>query len=177
MSDPTLQELLGVPAQKVGPGTRLLEYVCAALIAILVVLLFIQVFGRYAMQDPPEWTEELGRTAFAYATFVGGALAIARNAHLRIDTVVLLMPAAVQPWVRLVTTLAAIVFLCFVLYYSYIMLPRLAFQPLSAVPLSKAWFFAAVPIGCFLMLLYELQRLWVEIRGLTGAGSGTHGGI
>jgi hypothetical protein len=34
--------------------------------------------------------------------------------------------------------------------------------------LSKAWFFASVPIGCGLMLVYELHHTWVEIRNLMG---------
>ena len=153
-----------------GPGTRVLEVVCAALLAAMAILLFIQVFGRYALHNPPDWTEELARTVFVYVTFVGGALAVARNTHLKIDTAVKLLPDTVQPWIRLVTNLIAIVFLGYVLYYSSVMLPRLAFQPLTALPfLSKAWFFAAVPVGCSLMLLYELHRVWVEVRGLMGA--------
>ncbi|MCY7307014.1 MAG: TRAP transporter small permease [Rhodoferax sp.] len=150
-----------------GPGTRLLEVVCAGLLACMVILLFIQVVSRYGLHNPPDWTEELARTVFVYLTFVGGALAVARNAHLKVDSAVKLLPDNVQPWIRLLTNLIAIVFLGYVLYYSSIMLPRLAFQPLTALPfLSKAWFFAAVPVGCSLMLLYELHRLMVEVRGL-----------
>lgn len=151
------------------PGTRVLEYVCAALLAFMVIMLFIQVVSRYALHNPPDWTEELGRTAFVYVTFIGGALAVARNAHLRIDTAVKLMPQAMQAWVRLTTTTVAIIFLGYVLYYSMQMLPKLAFQPLTALPfLSKAWFFAAVPIGCALMLIYEVHRWWVDVRGVMG---------
>lgn len=169
MTDQVSNDMNVVNAHFRGPGTRVLEYVCATLLALMAILLLIQVVGRYALSDPPDWTEELARTVFVYATFVGGALAIARNAHLKIDSLVLLMPARVQPWVRLFTNVVAIVFLVCVLFYSSTMLPRLAFQPLTALPfLSKAWFFAAVPVGCSLMLIYELQRVWVEIRALMG---------
>ena len=171
MSDPVSLDPNTENAHHRGAGTRLLEIVCALLVATMMVLLFIQVFGRYALSDPPDWTEELARAACVYATFVGGALAVARNAHLRIDTVVKLMPASVQPWIRTLTTIAAIVFLGYVLYYSYVLLPRLANQELVTVPVSKAWFFAAVPVGCALMLVYELHRLWVELRSLAHAGA------
>ena len=66
-------------------GTRLLGYVCGALIAAMAVLMSIQVIGRFVFQHPPEWTEELARVAFVYATFLGGALAVSRGAHLGID--------------------------------------------------------------------------------------------
>lgn len=143
------------------PGTRILEYVCAGLMAVLAVVLFVQVFGRYALNDPPVWTEELARTLFLYATFIGGALALARQAHLRIDAAVKMLPPAAQMWTQVLTHLVAIVFLGFVVFQSSVMLPRLSFQPLTALPfLSKAWFFAAVPVGCGLMLLYELFHFW-----------------
>jgi TRAP-type C4-dicarboxylate transport system permease small subunit len=111
-----------------GPGTRLLEYICATLMALLVLFLFIQVFARYALQSPPDWTEELARTVFLYATFVGGALAVARNMHLKIDSAVKMLPLRGQAWMRLTTNIIAIVFLSFVLYQSAIMLPKLAFH-------------------------------------------------
>jgi len=172
MSDPLLNQIGGGPIGSRSLGTKVLEVVCAALLAIMVILLFIQVFGRYALNDPPEWTEELGRTVFAYCTFMGAALAIQRNAHLRIDALVKMMPATLQTWVRVLMSLCAIVFLVAVLWYSSIMLPRLAFQPMTALPfMSKAWFFAAVPVGCFLMLVYEVHILWVEGRRIIGAES------
>lgn len=168
MFTPPSHDMNAANAHYRGPATRVLEYVCAALMAGMAILLSIQVVGRYALHSPPEWTEELARMVFLYATFVGGALVVARNAHLRIDTAVKLLPDSVQPWVRLATTTIAVAFLGYVLFYSSILLPRLAFQPLTAVPfLSKAWFFASVPVGCGLMLVYELHRLWVEVRSVT----------
>ena len=68
------------------PVTRGLEGLCALMLASMVVLLFIQVVGRYGFENPPDWTEELARMVFIYLTFVGGALAIVRNAHLRIES-------------------------------------------------------------------------------------------
>ena len=59
-----------------------------------------------------------------------------------------------------------------VIYYSLQMLPQLAFQPLTALPfLSKAWFFAAVPVGCALMLIYETVRLWEHVGELRGSSA------
>lgn len=169
MADHASHDMNAANAHYRGPGTRLLEYICAALMALLVLFLFIQVFARYALQSPPDWTEELARTVFLYVTFVGGALAVARNMHLKIDSAVKMLPLRGQSWMRLTTHIIAIVFLSFVLYQSAIMLPKLAFQPLTALPfLSKAWFFASVPIGCALMLVYELNHLWVEVRNLMG---------
>jgi TRAP-type C4-dicarboxylate transport system permease small subunit len=164
----------GSAPRRLRAGTKFLEFFCAAAMATMVLMLFTQVAARYALNDPPEWTEELARTAFVYATFAGGALAVAHNAHLKIDSLVNLMPQQFQPWVRLSTTSIAIVFLGVVVYFSVQMLPQLAFQPMTALPfLSKAWFFAAVPVGCALMLVYEIARLWEHVGELRGGRAHT----
>jgi TRAP-type C4-dicarboxylate transport system permease small subunit len=148
------------------PVTRGLELLCAALMAVLVCLLFMQVAARYVLSDPPDWTEELARVVFAYVTFIGAAVAIARHAHLKIDLLPAAMPQNLRSALRIVWLVGAIVFLVVVLYQSFRLLGRLSHQPLTALPVSKAVFFAAVPVGCGLMLLYEAAELVGEVRSI-----------
>ena len=132
----------------------------------MVVLLFIQVFSRYALSDPPDWTEELARAVFIYLTFVGGALAIVRNAHLRIQTLHERLAPVTRQALDVVLTLVGVVFLAVVVFHSFTLLERLAHQPMTAVPISKAFMFAAVPVGCALMLVFEMGRLVASVRAL-----------
>ena len=163
--------IVGVRARSTPLFTRALEKVCALLMAFMAVLLFIQVVARYLMSSPPEWTEEMARIVFVYVTYIGAAVAIARQAHLKID----LLPNAFPPRLRLMLRigglLAAIAFLSVVLYQSSLMLGRLSHQPLTSLPLSKSWFFAAVPVGCGLMLLYEIVELGKQVRALLFTGA------
>lgn len=151
--------------------TRALEKVCALLMAVLVLLLFIQVAARYVMSSPPEWTEELARIVFAYVTYIGAAVAIARQAHLKINLLPASLPPRLRSMLRIAGLLAAIAFLAVVLYQSSLMLGRLSHQPLTSLPLSKSWFFAAVPVGCGLMLIYELVELGKHGRALLSSGA------
>jgi TRAP-type C4-dicarboxylate transport system permease small subunit len=148
------------------PVTRGLEGLCALLLAIMVMLLFIQVVGRYVFEDPPDWTEELARAVFIYVTFIGGALAIVRNAHLRIESLHERLAPRTKMALDIVLVSIGIVFLAATLYYSIGLLTRLAHQPMTSVPVSKAFVFAAVPIGCALMLVYELLRVRNYVRAL-----------
>jgi len=149
------------------PVTRGLEHLCALLVAAMVVLLFIQVVGRYGFENPPDWTEELARMVFIYLTFVGGALAIVRNAHLRIESFHDRLSPRAKTTLDIVLTLVGVIFLVVTLYYSMGLLGRLSHQPMSSVPISKAFMFAAVPVGCALMLVYELLRIRNYVRVLS----------
>jgi TRAP-type C4-dicarboxylate transport system permease small subunit len=139
---------------------------CALMLGVMVVLLFIQVFSRYALSDPPDWTEELARAVFIYLTFVGGALAIARNAHLKIQTLHERLAPATRQTLDIVLTIVGALFLAVVVFHSVTLLRQLAHQPMTSVPISKAFVFAAVPVGCSLMLAYELRRLIDSVRAL-----------
>jgi TRAP-type C4-dicarboxylate transport system permease small subunit len=154
--------------------TRGLEGLCALMLAVLVVLLCIQVVGRYVFEDPPDWTEELARAVFVYLVFVGGALTIARNTQLRIESLHQRLSPRTKASLDIVLVLIGIAFLVATLYYSVGLLGRLSHQPMTSVPISKAFVFAGVPVGCTLMLAYELARLRNCVRALAGAtGDGT----
>jgi TRAP-type C4-dicarboxylate transport system permease small subunit len=146
--------------------TRGLEILCALMLGVMVVLLFIQVFSRYALSDPPDWTEELARAVFIYLTFVGGALAIVRNAHLKIQTLHERLSPTARASLDVALTLVGAIFLAVVVFHSFTLLRQLAHQPMTSVPVSKAFVFAAVPVGCSLMLVYELMRLVALVRSL-----------
>lgn len=131
--------------------------------ALLVLLLFIQVTARYVFAESPEWTEELARLVFVYLTFLGGALAVARRANLRVDTFVLLLPRNVQWILMWAGTVGAIVFLAVAVFTGVAMVDRLAQQTMTSLPISKAYGFIGVPLGCAVMLAYEAARLY-ELR-------------
>ena len=157
----------GKPLKARSPVTRGLEHLCALLVAAMVALLSIQVVGRYVFADPPDWTEELARMVFIYLTFVGGALAIVRKAHLRIETLHERLSPRTKILLDIVLALVGVIFLAVTVYFSIGLLERLSHQPMTSVPISKAFMFAAVPVGCALMLAYELLRIRDLARGLS----------
>jgi TRAP-type C4-dicarboxylate transport system permease small subunit len=148
------------------PVTRGLEGLCALLLAAMVVLLFIQVVGRYVFEDPPTGPRSSRAPVFIYLTFIGGALAIVRNAHLRIESLHERLAPRTKMALDIVLVSIGVIFLVVTLYYSIGLLTRLAHQPMTSVPISKAFVFAAVPIGCALMLVYELLRVRNYVRAL-----------
>jgi len=156
-----------------GPVTRLLGYLCAGLVAIMAILMAIQVIGRYALHNPPGWTEELARVAFVYATFLGAALAVARRAHLGIDLLSGLLSVRGHAALQIAWRLVACAVLAVAVYQGNLLVQRLSGQPLTSVPISKGFMFAAVPVGCAVVLIYELGRIVREARNIV---SGTDGG-
>jgi TRAP-type C4-dicarboxylate transport system permease small subunit len=65
-----------------------ISYVIAAALAVMVVLVFGNVFMRYAFNSGFTVSEELSRWLFVWLTFLGAVVALRKNAHLGTDMLV-----------------------------------------------------------------------------------------
>jgi len=67
---------------------RVLEAAIASCLALMVVLVFGNVFLRYAMNSGITLSEELSRWAFVWMTFLGAIVALKEHGHLGTDMLV-----------------------------------------------------------------------------------------
>jgi len=67
---------------------QVLGYCIAAALAVMVVLVFGNVFMRYALNSGFTISEELSRWLFVWVTFLGAVIALRDNAHLGTDMLV-----------------------------------------------------------------------------------------
>jgi TRAP-type transport system small permease protein len=67
---------------------KLLGYLIAAMLAVMVVLVFGNVFMRYAFNSGFTLSEELSRWLFVWMTFLGAVVALRSNGHLGTDMLV-----------------------------------------------------------------------------------------
>lgn len=73
---------------------RLLEYVIAACLAVMVVLVFGNVVLRYGFNSGITVSEEVSRWLFVWLTFLGAIVALREHAHLGSDMLVSRLPLA-----------------------------------------------------------------------------------
>jgi len=67
---------------------KLIGYLIAAMLAVMVVLVFGNVFMRYAFNSGFTVSEELSRWLFVWLTFLGAVVALRKNGHLGTDMLV-----------------------------------------------------------------------------------------
>ncbi len=66
---------------------RMIEAIAVTMLLATCVLSVVQVFFRYVLNNSLPWPEEVARLGFIWVVFLGMALAIHRDAHLRIDLI------------------------------------------------------------------------------------------
>lgn len=67
---------------------RLLEWIVAAILAVMVILVFGNVVLRYAFNSGITVSEELSRWLFVWLTFLGAIIALRERSHLGTDMLV-----------------------------------------------------------------------------------------
>lgn len=135
------------------------EWISITAIALVMFLVLLQVFYRYALNDPIGWTQEISVFCTMIVVMLGAAMAFKRGDHISISFFVELFPEKMQRGITVVANLITIVFLGTLSYQSWLLSKRAMMQisPTSGVPLGYIILF--VTVGTALSAFYLLPQL------------------
>jgi len=80
-----------------------LNFVAIILFAMIFIVVLLQIFFRYILNDPLIWTEELARYLFIWLCFTGWVIASRHSDHITIVAVRDKLPVVLQKLVGLLT--------------------------------------------------------------------------
>jgi tripartite ATP-independent transporter DctM subunit len=150
------------PADVTAPASVawwLLEVTAGLLIGVITVLVSVQVFARYVLNNTPPWSEELCRYLFVWASFLGACVATGRAAHLGVDSLVVRLPAGVREVLRHAVTALIVVFMGLLVWQGAALVPAMATQRSPSMGISLQYVFMAIPIAGAIMLALQLKAL------------------
>ncbi len=169
------------PSAAPGPGetcarlsdrlNRGVEYVCAAILAVLVVDVWAGVFGRYVFELPITWAEELARYLMIWAALLAVSCGVARREHVAVTEVLNRLSAANRRRLCLAIDVLAFAFFAFIGYFGIGMTQDGATQFASIFEMTMWIPFASVPVSSALVCA---QLVLVAIRDFSrGAPTAT----
>ncbi len=130
---------------------RILDGILALMLAVLVASLVWQVFGRYALDHAPSWSEELARFLMVWISMLGSAVVMREHGHINVAVLVDAVPPRVRS-VLLAVRDAVVLATVYVLFAYGINLAALLKGQLSAAfEISMAIPYAALPTGGLLI--------------------------
>ncbi|WP_172961560.1 TRAP transporter small permease [Desulfovibrio ferrophilus] len=131
----------------------------------MVLVIGLQVFFRYALNDSLFWSEELGRMFLVWLTFIGATVAYRRGAHIGVDVVTSRLGSGTRRAVAVLTLTASLVFFVASAWGGWKLLGLLGFQTMPALGLSKQIPFAVVPFSFVVLTVHGLSLLLDELSG------------
>lgn len=149
----------------IGAYCRLLSWLMALALAVMVVLVFTNVVMRYAFSSGITLSEELSRWLFVWMTFMGAIVAMKDGAHLGSDTLVSRLPLAGKKLCFVLGHLLML-FVCWLLFKGSYEQTLINLDSTSAVmELSMGIFYGCGVVAAVSLALILLRNLW---RMLTG---------
>jgi tripartite ATP-independent transporter DctM subunit len=146
--------------QRTGKPTKWLEFAAAILLIGITLVVTMQIVCRYILQELPPWSEELSRYLFIWANFVGAGVALARNSHVSIDSLVARLPDSVRRKLESVVVILVTTFSLFLLYQGVVTAVAMKGSYSITMHFSMAWVFAALPTAGLIFVLYQLQKIF-----------------
>jgi TRAP-type C4-dicarboxylate transport system permease small subunit len=139
----------------------------AASYAVIVAVGFAQVLFRFVFSSPLSWSEELVRYVFVWSVFLTAAIAFNLNSHISIDFLTSRYPARIRRACALASWGAVIlaVVILFVLGMQLILSPSVRFQKSPAMEIPMTIPYAAIPVGCAVMMVNILRGTWRTWQG------------
>jgi TRAP-type transport system small permease protein len=141
---------------------RVLSWLMAASLALMVVLVFTNVVLRYAFNSGIAVSEELSRWLFVWLTFMGAIIALNERTHLGTDTLVSRIPVLGKK-ICLVIGHLAMLFICWLLFKGALDQVIINWETTSAaMETSMAIFYSSgvlLAVSGAVILLNDLWRL------------------
>jgi TRAP-type C4-dicarboxylate transport system permease small subunit len=133
--------------------TRVLVVILTIAITVTITL---EVVFRYVLQLPLIGSEELATYIMVWLAMLSAALAVREKAHIGMEALINLTPAAVQRVIAHVNHGLILVFLGFLVYWGIIHTLAVVGQMSPSLRISMVWPYLAIPVGGGLMFLQFL---------------------
>lgn len=135
---------------------------------IMTVVIALQIFMRYAMDNSLSWSEELARYCFIWLVYLGISLAVKKQRHMSVDVVFLFLKGKAQVVLSMVANILFLSFAVFAIFYGYqISIKLLTWGQVSpALDIPIGLVYLATPVGMGLTAIRLIQQLFSQVRSL-----------
>jgi TRAP-type C4-dicarboxylate transport system permease small subunit len=123
-----------------------------------------QVFARFIMDTPSDWTEVLTRFALIWMVYMGSGVALRNGAMVSVDLMHRKLPPVWRKkldWFIAAVTLSMLVVM---IYWGAFIAWRIRFQNVAGLEISIAWAYLAIPVGAVFAVIAVLAHLFDPLR-------------
>ena len=142
---------------------QVILFILAIMLMIMTASIFYQVILRYIFKMPNIWAEELTRFLFVWVTFLGSALCIRRNSHLRVEFFINLLKPTTRAFVQIIIYLLIMVFLFVLLKLGLVLVASTTVNKSAGMQIPMAVPYSAIVVGTLLMFLYSIELIFKQI--------------
>lgn len=131
---------------------------------VLAIVVFLQFFSRYVLNDSIGWTEEIARYLLIGVAFTGAVVAVRKDTHIIVEFFYRWMPYRVRRVLAAFVDWSRVAFFLAAAWFSVELAMRTR-QKMASLEISKAVIYWVVAACFVVMALYALRLAWDRLRG------------
>lgn len=144
--------------------SRIALVLACVMLAIASTLGVFQIFTRFVLEQPAEWTEVLIRFSLIWMVFLGCPTAFRQGAMISVDALYRVVPPGLRRVLDLVIALAALALMLIILWWGWDYALRGRVQTVAGLEsISMFWAYVAMPVGALCSLLGIVAN-WLDPR-------------
>ncbi len=120
------------------------------------ILVLLQVFFRYVLNESLFWAEEFVRGAMLWGVMLSSPLVAASRAHIRIEILELMLPQAGRRIVVLLNDILTLAFCVTLVWAGLEFVERTWFQNSPLLDVPKYTVYLAIPVGATIEVIFML---------------------
>jgi TRAP-type C4-dicarboxylate transport system permease small subunit len=163
----SLQTLSDQAAALSASLNKSVEFVCALILGVLILDIWIGIFGRYVFELPVTWAEELARYLMIWAALLAVSCGVARREHVAVTALLHRIPIHIRRWIDVAIDVLALAFFAFLCYFGIDMTQQGSTQYATIFEMTMTIPFASVPVYSALVCI---QLILMAVRDFTVAG-------
>jgi TRAP-type C4-dicarboxylate transport system permease small subunit len=136
------------------------EYILAALFGTTILIIAAQVVFRYVFNNSLTWSEELSRYVFSWMVFVGAALAVKSESHIKITFFIERLPPKIGRFLTIVNYFLITLFFITTVILGFLLVSYTSgtYSPALSLPVNCV-FYATLPIASLMGIYYSTTKL------------------
>jgi TRAP-type transport system small permease protein len=136
---------------------------CIALTIAIFVIVVLAVIFRYGFGQAVSWTEEVPRYLLIWVSFLGAAVCVLKREHVGFDVLFNALPKKIRRVLGACLTLLIFGFGWIVFRYGIVFVQDFGSDLMETIPYTNYWYYPAMPISGFLIMLFSVKVFIDEI--------------
>lgn len=140
------------------------DWIAMGLFWLMALLVFLQFFTRYVLNDSFAWTEELAVYCLIGVVFIGSSMCVRTNRHIQVDIFYRWIPARAARVLSTAIDITRIAFFGYGIWLLWRYIGMVGDEPMTTIAWKKNHVYWLALIGFALMLLRSCQVAWRHWR-------------
>ncbi|MGC3963114.1 MAG: TRAP transporter small permease [Rhodocyclaceae bacterium] len=134
-------------------------------LALIIICVLYQVFGRYILNDTPTWAEALALLLVLYVTMLGTAVGVRDAGHIGMESLLAICPQPYKTWLEMVIHALVAFFGCCMTYNGAFLAYDSMGYNIPTLTVPEGLYHIPVTIAGVLIFMFSIEHIIALARG------------